>query len=247
MSLIEGPALFVAGVTAGLVGGVAGLASVVSYPALLATGLSPISANVTNTAALVFSGIGSTVGSRPELRGQRRRARVLGVTGLAGGLLGAVLLLLTPSDAFAKLVPWLIGFGSVAILLRRPPADPSGPTRDRPWVIGSVFAIAVYGGYFGAASGVLLLALLLASTAETLPQSNAMKNLVMGGANLVAAGVFALTGQVHWLAALPLALGFFCGGVLSPRVVRRLPVRPLRVLIALAGTAIAIRLAIQAY
>lgn len=247
MTVLEAPALLLAGIAAGLVGGVAGLASIVSYPALLAIGLSPVSANVTNTAALVFSGAGATMGSQPELRGQRRRVRVLGVAGLCGGLLGATLLLLTPSDTFAKLVPWLIGLSSLAILLPRPRAHPEGPSRDRNWVVGSVFGIAVYGGYFGAAAGVMLLALLLATTAETLPQSNAMKNFVLFAANLVAATIFAISGSVHWLAALPLAVGFFVGGMLAPRAVRRMPARPLRLLIAVAGAAIAIKLALQAY
>ena len=247
MTILEAAALVLAGVTAGLVGGIAGLASIISYPALLATGLSPVSANVTNTAALVFSGAGAALGSQPELRGQRRRVRVLGVAGLCGGLLGAVLLLLTPSDTFAKLVPWLIGASSLAILLPRPRADPDAPARDRRWVVGSVFAIAVYGGYFGAAAGVMLLALLLATTAETLPQSNAMKNLVLFGANLVAAVIFSIGGSVHWLAAVPLAGGFFLGGALAPRAVRRMPARPLRLLIAVAGALIAVKLGLQAY
>ena len=247
MTVVEAAALVLAGVAAGLIGGTAGLASIISYPALLAVGLSPVSANVTNTAALVFSGAGAALGSRPELRGQRRRVRVLGVAGLAGGLLGAALLLLTPSDTFAKLVPWLIGLSALAILLPRPRAEPDGPVRDRRWVVGSVFGIAVYGGYFGAAAGVMLLALLLATTAETLPQSNAMKNLVLFGANLVAALIFSIGGSVHWLAALPLAVGFFLGGMLAPRAVRRLPARPLRLVIAVAGVTIAIKLALQAY
>jgi uncharacterized membrane protein YfcA len=247
MSIAEAAGLLLAGLAAGLVGGIAGLASIVSYPALLAVGLSPVSANVTNTAALVFSGAGATLSSQPELRGQRRRVRVLGVAGLCGGLLGAILLLLTPSDTFAKLVPWLIGLSSLAILLPRPQAHPTGPARDRRWVVGSVFAIAVYGGYFGAAAGVMLLALLLATTPETLPQSNAMKNLVLFGANLVAAVIFSVRGSVHWLAVLPLAVGFFLGGTFAPRAVRRMPAGPLRLLIATAGAAIAIKLAIQAY
>ncbi|MFL6161303.1 MAG: sulfite exporter TauE/SafE family protein [Jatrophihabitantaceae bacterium] len=247
MTIVEPAALLLAGLAAGLIGGIAGLASIISYPALLATGLSPVSANVTNTTALVFSGAGAALGSRPELRGQRHRARVLGVAGLCGGLLGAALLLRTPPDTFAKLVPWLIGLSSLAILLPRPRAHPVGPARDRRWVVGSVFAIAVYGGYFGAAAGVMLLALLLATTAETLPQSNAMKNLVLFGANLVAAAIFSIGGAVHWLAVLPLATGFFLGGTLAPRAVRRMPAGPLRLLIAIAGTAIAIKLGLQAY
>jgi uncharacterized membrane protein YfcA len=247
MSIMEAAGLLLAGLAAGLVGGIAGLASIVSYPALLAVGLSPISANVTNTAALVFSGAGATLGSQPELRGQRRRVRVLGVTGLCGGLLGATLLLLTPSDTFAKLVPWLIGLSSLAILLPRPRAHPTEPAPDRRWVVGSVFGIAVYGGYFGAAAGVLMLAMILLVTGEGVPRGNAVKNVVLGIANAVAAVGYALFADVAWAAALPLAIGFFLGGRLGPRVVRRVPQTLLRRLIAVAGLGLAVHLGIDAF
>lgn len=247
MSIAEAAGLFLAGIGAGLFGGIAGLASIISYPALLAVGLSPVSANVTNTVALVFSGLGSAVGGRPELRSQRHRVRTLSLAGLAGGLLGAVLLLLTPSAAFAKLVPVLIGLSALAVLSPRPQVSPVGPTKDRPAVIGAVFGIAVYGGYFGAAAGVMLLALLLAATAETLAQSNAMKNFVLFLANLCAAVIFALVSSVHWLLVVPLAIGFFLGGLVAPPVVRRLPTGPLRLVIAAAGLGIAIKLGWQAY
>ena len=114
-------------------------------------------------------------------------------------------------------------------------------------MVAAVFAIAVYGGYFGAAAGVMLLALLLATTAETLAQSNAMKNFVLFLANLCAAVIFAVVSSVHWLLVLPLAIGFFLGGLAAPAVVRRLPTGPLRLVIAAAGLGIAIKLGWQAY
>src|SRR5579863_7639530 len=113
--------MVLAGFGGGLVGSVAGLASLVSYPALLAVGLPPVTANVSNTVALVASSIGSITGSRPELRGQRAQARRLAGISIAGGVIGGVLLLATPSSAFALIVPWLIGLASVAILVRRNP------------------------------------------------------------------------------------------------------------------------------
>jgi uncharacterized membrane protein YfcA len=115
--------LVLAGLGAGLVGSVAGLASLISYPALLATGIPPLSANVTNTVALVFNSVGSVSASRPELVGQRRRLVRLCAAGLAGGAVGAVLLLLTPSSAFEKLVPVLIASASAAILVQRSPRE----------------------------------------------------------------------------------------------------------------------------
>ncbi len=117
--------LALAGVGGGLTGSVAGLASLVSYPALLAAGLTPVAANVTNTVAIVASSIGSAAGSGPELRGQGLRLRRLAAVSAAGGAVGAALLLLTPSAAFERLVPWLIGTGSVAVLLRARPRPPT--------------------------------------------------------------------------------------------------------------------------
>jgi uncharacterized membrane protein YfcA len=246
---VEAVLLIIAGVAAGLIGSVAGLASLISYPALFAAGLPPISANVTNTVALVFSGVGSTLASRPELRQQRSRVPRLAVAGVAGGLVGAAFLLLTPGRAFEHIVPWLIGLASVAILVPRrafasrlleQDADSSG-------LAFGAFVIAVYGGYFGAAAGVVLLALLLLATGDTLPRSNALKNVVLCAANVVAATLFAVFSDVRWLAVLPLSVGFFVGGTLGPAFVRRAPSRGLRVGIAVAGLAVAVRLGWQAY
>lgn len=242
--------LVVAGFGGGLTGSMAGLASLVSYPALLAVGLPAVSANVTNTVALVATGVGSVWGSAPELRDQRRRARRLAVMAVAGGVTGGVLLLITPAGLFTRLVPWLIGAGSLAILARRggPPAVPAGDAAVPGWeVAAAVFAIAVYGGYFGAAAGVIMLAVLMWSTGEGLPRSNALKNLLLGVTNAVAAVAFAVFGPVRWAAAVPLAAGFLAGGRLGPVLVRRLPVGTLRVAIALAGLGLAVKLGLDAY
>lgn len=240
--------LVLAGFGGGLTGSMAGLASLVSYPALLAVGLAPVSANVTNTVALVFSSVGSVWGSAPELRGQRARARRLGVLAVAGGVAGGLLLLLTPGALFARLVPWLIGAGSLAILARRhaEPVDSDAPVPG--WeVAAAVFAIGLYGGYFGAAAGVIMLAVLMWSTGDGLPRTNALKNVLLGLANGVAAVAFAVFGPVRWTAVVPLAAGFLVGGRLGPVLVRRLPAGPLRLAIALAGLVLAVRLGLQAY
>jgi uncharacterized membrane protein YfcA len=240
--------LVLAGVGGGLCGSVAGLASLVSYPALLAVGLPPVTANVSNTVALVFSSIGSVWGSRPELHGQRARARRLGGIALGGGIVGAVLLLATPSESFALIVPWLIGLASLGILIRRNPARLVPASHPPTWTLAAgVFGIGVYAGYFGAAGGVLLLALLLATTAESLARSNALKNVLLGIANGVAAVAFVLFGPVHWSAVIPLAIGFLIGGRLGPIVVRRAPAGPLRTVIACAGLVLAVHLGLDAY
>ena len=241
--------LMLAGFGGGLTGSVAGLASLVSYPALLAAGLSPVTANVSNTVALVFSSIGSVSASRPELRGQRARAVRLGAIALAGGVTGGALLLATPSDAFALVVPWMIALASLAILVRRGSGPPAiGPHESSTWTLSvGVFLVAVYGGYFGAAAGVLLLAILLVTGTESLARSNAMKNLLLGLANGIAAVAFVFFGPVRWSAVVPLAAGFLVGWRLGPVIVRRAPAAPLRVLIACAGLLLALDLGLRAY
>src|SRR4051794_17299065 len=144
--------LLLAGIGAGLVGTVAGLASLVSYPALLAAGLSPVAANVTNTVALVGNAVGGIHGSRPELAGQRDRVRRLVPPAVIGGTAGGALLLLTPSDTFERIVPWLIGLGSAAVLLRPRPESLTGDhgRHDR-WLWWGVLLVGGFRGGFSAA------------------------------------------------------------------------------------------------
>jgi uncharacterized membrane protein YfcA len=248
--------LVLAGVGSGLIGSMAGLASLISYPALLATGMPPVTANVTNTTAMVLVGVGSVSASRPELEGQGRRLVPLAVAGVLGGSAGALLLLLTPSDAFERIVPWLIGGASVAILIQRPPpelavqgalARAAHSHRDQWWLPIAVFAISIYGGYFGAAAGVLMLAVFLLTTGEGLPRSNAMRNMILGVANTVAAVGFVLYASIAWSSALPLAIGLFLGSLIGPAVVRRAPQKALRRIIAVAGLGLAIYLGAGAY
>lgn len=240
--------LFLAGIGAGLTGSVAGLASLVSYPALLSVGLSPVSANVTNTVSLVFSSVGSVWGSRPELKGQRARARGLAIVAMAGGVLGGSLLLLTPSGQFARLVPWLIGGASLAVLIPRRSLAPAHAEEKPTWELALVvFLVGVYGGYFGAAAGVVLLAALMLMTGEPLPRSNALKNVLLGLANGVAAIAFAMFGPVHWVEAVPLAVGLLIGGRTGPIIVRHAPAGAIRFVIALAGIGLAVHLGLDAY
>jgi uncharacterized membrane protein YfcA len=245
------PVLVAAGVGAGLSASVAGLASLVSYPALLAVGLTPISANVTNTVALVFNGLGYVSASGPELEGQWRHLRWSAIAGLLGGLCGAGLLLETPSDSFKRIVPWLIGLASILVLTgpRLVPADRSD--RDQlhiPTGTGfAAFFIAIYGGYFGAAAGVAMIVLLQATVAAPFPRLNAIKNLVLTLSNLVAAIVFIVASSVQWQSCIPLAAGLFLGGRMGPAVVRALPAAAIRVAICVLGLGLAVWLGIEAY
>jgi uncharacterized membrane protein YfcA len=291
-------ALVGAGVLAGLVSTVISLASIVSYPALLAVGLPPLAANVTNTVALVGVGLGAAGGSRPELAGQGRLVARLGVLTVLGGATGAALLLLLPATSFEYVAPWLIGGASLMLLRRRPPVPPGTPPaapsaswaepgtgtepgtgaepgtgtepgtgaepgsgaglgmpaeapsgRERQPVGGRIalLAASVYIGYFGAAGGILMLAALTALLNQPLARTNAVKNMVSGLANGVAAVGFALFGPVRWAAAAPLAAGFVVGGWIGPALVRRLPAGPLRLLVAGCGLLVALKLGADTY
>jgi uncharacterized membrane protein YfcA len=249
LSFLEPSALFAVGVVAGLASSVAGLASLFSYPALLVAGLPPVSANVTNTVALVGSGLGSALGSRAELEGQGHRLLRLGALAVVGGVTGAGLLLVTPGEVFSLIVPWLIGFASVVIVVQPRPQflrtlHHGGDSRGL--TIG-VFLVAVYGGYFGAAAGVLLLALLLAASEAGLARSNALKNVVLAVANGVAALSFVVLGPVVWSAAVPLGIGCLLGGRVGPVVVRHAPARLMRVLIGIAGIGLSVKLGLDYY
>ncbi len=270
-TIAEAAVLLGVGVLAGIVSTVASLASVVSYPALLALGLSPVSANVTNTVALMFTAVGAAAGSRPELAGQVHRVRTLGLLTAAGGAAGAALLLLTPARGFEYAAPLLIAAGSLLLLRRQVPqagpsdadktADDSAPAgadsgpsregtsaRDSGWLSrAAVFGVAIYIGYFGAAGGILMLAVLIRMYAQSLARTNALKNVISGLANAVAGIGFAIFGPVRWSAALPLAAGFLIGGWIGPSLVRRLPARGLRIFVGTCGLAVAIRLAVSTY
>lgn len=248
--------LAVTGVAAGIVSTVASLASLVSFPVLLALGLPPLTANVTNTVALSFTAVGAAAGSRPELAGQGARVRRLGLITALGGAAGAALLLLTPARTFEAAAPVLIGGASLLLLIQPAAqeaaaggqAEATRPDRERSKPLtAALFGVAVYVGYFGAAGGILLLVVLIPMLSQSLARTNAVKNVVNGLANGVAAVGFAAFGPVRWVAVLPLAAGFLAGGWTGPKLVRLIPGRLLRILIGLGGIALAVRLGLSAY
>ncbi|ONH62453.1 transporter [Frankia sp. CcI49] len=238
---------------AGITSTVAGLASLVSYPALLAVGLEPRTANMTNTAALLFVALGAALGSRTELAGQGGRVARFGAATLTGGALGAVLLMTTPARAFELVVPWLIVGAAVLLVLSprlRPAAGDTaaGPLGPRgPGLLAAVFAVSIYTGYFGAGAGVALLAIMAVMIPEPLARVNAVKNVASGFSNAVAAVLFAVVGSVAWTAAAPLAAGLLAGGAIGPRIVRALPAELLRWIIAAAAVGLAVSLGLDAY
>ena len=239
--------LFLAGIGSGLTGYGAGLASVVSYPALLAVGLSPLAANATNTAALTGVALGGVGSARVELTGQRARIIRFGLAGVVGGAVGAGLLVVLPESTFAAVVPWLVLTGAVVLLLR-PWLQHLHRGRfpeNSPLVVAVVGLITVYGGYFGAGAGTLVTAALALVLTEPLVRVTALRAVVLGLANLVASLVLVARDLVVWTAMLPLALGMFLGGALAPRLLRRLPEVAVRLGVAAAGIALAVFLLID--
>lgn len=225
-----------------MVGTAGGISSLVSYPALLAVGISPLPANVTNLVALVASGVGSTLGSRPELRNQGARLRRWALPCAGGGTIGAILLLATPSSVFDWIVPFLVASASL-LLLVQPRITTWHQARPRRGTQAIMFAgvvgISVYSGYFGAGAGILLLAVLLVLVDQDLPRANALKNTLAMITNVIPAILFAAAGHVVWAAAVSLAVGAFAGGAIGPAVTRRAPERPLRIAICICGVALA--------
>jgi len=233
-----------AGLLAGAVNAVAGGGSLISFPALLAVGYPSVAANVTNSVALVPGYLGGSLAYREELRGQRRRALRLGAVSVAGGLLGAVLLDLSPPGVFEALVPFLILF-SCALLLAQPAAKRALDRRERASSgtvgahVGS-FLAAIYGGYFGAGLGIMLLAVLGLFLEEDLQRQNALKGLL----SLLIAGVagvyFALFSPVAWAAAAVMAVTSLMGGQLGVRLARRLSPAALRGVVIVFGVTVAL-------
>ena len=234
-----------AGVIAGIVGTAGGISSLISYPCLLAVGLSPLAASVTNIVALVATWPGSALASGPELEGRRRWLQRWALVAACGGLAGSVLLLSTPAGAFRSIVPYLIFFAALSLVLQpRLSAWQQGRhiRGQRLWLPSGLLFTSSYNGYFGAGSGVMMLALLLVTVDRRVAHANALKNMLVGAASVVSAVTLALFGHVHWLAALPLSVGAFAGSTIGPLVARRIPEGLLRWLVALTGLGLALRL-----
>ncbi|AMW10318.1 hypothetical protein A4E84_12815 [Streptomyces qaidamensis] len=245
LSIWEALAVFAAGTGAGTINTIVGSGTLLTFPVLLATGLPPVTANVSNALGLVPGSISGAIGYRAELRGQGRRALVLGLTALIGGLGGAVLLLALPSEAFDTFVPVLIALALVLVLMQPRLADvvrrrrgDAGAT-NRPYggpvlLVGLLLA-SVYGGYFGAAQGVLHLSLMGLFLDEDLQRVNAVKNILGAVVNGVAACVFLLVAEFDWTAVLLIAVGSALGGQIGAKVGKRLPPSALRAVIVAVG------------
>ena len=240
--------VLLAGGAAGLVNTVVGSGTLVTFPTLLALGVPPVVANVSNSVGLTPGSVSGAWATRDGLAGQRGRLLRLGTASLLGGIAGAVLLLKLPSAAFDAIVPVLIGLGCVLVVVQPALSRRVAARRDRlglagepaqgsVWLWLAVALTGVYGGYFGAAQGVLLIAALGIGLAETLPQVNAVKNVLAGIVNGIAGVVFILVSHVDWAVAGALAVGSVLGAQVGGRVGRRLPPLVYRVVIVVVGVA----------
>ncbi|WP_027006590.1 sulfite exporter TauE/SafE family protein [Conexibacter woesei] len=249
MDAADAVLLAAAGVTTGAINAVAGGGSLVSFPALIATGLSPLSANVSNLIATLPGYLSSAAASREELAGQRARVRLLAAASAVGAAIGTTLLLVGPADTFKKLAPWLILMACallaaqpfVARYVARSPAHHTAPRR----LVVSVGIASVYGGYFGAGLGIILLAALGLTLEEPLQRLNALKQVLSLTVAVVSAVAVALFGPVSWLSALVVGAGTLVGGRLGVGVARKLPDQVLRGAVIALGVTVAVVLLLR--
>ncbi|RKE21847.1 sulfite exporter TauE/SafE family protein [Streptomyces sp. TLI_171] len=245
MTLWEALAVLLAGIAAGTINTIVGSGTLITFPVLLAVGLPPVTANVSNTLGLAPGSLAGAIGYRAELAGQRHRLIRYGTASLIGGLIGAALLITLPSGAFDAIVPVLILTALVlvvvqprvarAMALRRAAGTLPAATDGGRLLLLGIGLTGVYGGYFGAAQGVLLLALMGMLLPDDLQTVNGIKNVLALIVNGVAAVFFLFTSTIDWTAAGLIALGATLGGVLGAKVGRRLPPVALRTLIVLVG------------
>jgi uncharacterized membrane protein YfcA len=239
--------LLIAGLVAGAVNAVAGGGSLLVFPALLAVGFAPLPANVTNSVAQWPGYLGNVLGVRVELRGQRRRILATSAVGVAGAIVGCILLLILPGAVFDAVVPALVLLASVVLALspqiKRWIGAPEPGAPDRTAVLlPAVFAAAIYGGYFGGALGVILISTLSLCAHDTLVRLNALKGFLSLVVASVTVVIFSLGAPVDWLAVALLAPATLIGGFLGGKLARRLPENVLRWSVVVLGVAVGLYL-----
>ncbi len=241
MTALEALAVLLAGSGAGMINAAVGSGTLITFPVLLAVGYPPLLANVSNNVGLVPGSVSAAFGYRRELAGQWQRTLRLASASVAGALVGAVALLVLPDDAFRAIVPVFIAAALVLVvvqprLARRLAERGRGPgIRGRRTTAAAVGLTGVYGGYFGAAQGIILVALLGIALPEPLQRVNAVKNVLAAAANGTAAVVFVLVANVSWRAVALIAVGSSAGALVGARYGRRLPPDVLRGLIVVVG------------
>ncbi|MCO4698207.1 sulfite exporter TauE/SafE family protein [Streptomyces sp. RO-S4] len=246
--------VFAAGIGAGALNAVVGSGTLVTFPVLLAVGLSPLTATVSNALGLVPGAVSGAIGYRRELAGQGRRVRRLGVGAALGGITGACLLLTLPAEAFETIVPCLVGLALVLVALQplisrtvrnRRPAD-RPVRRDGGWPLSTGLTLAsVYGGYFAAAQGIIYISLMGLVLDEPLQRLNAVKNVLVAVVNTVAATLFLFVADFDWTAVALVAAGSALGGQLGAMTGRRFRPAVLRALVVAVGTVALVQLLLR--
>lgn len=247
MNLLEGAIILLAGIAAGVINVIAGAGTLITFPTLLALGIPPVTANMSNTVGLVPGSIAGAYGYRRELKGQWRSVAWMALFSAIGGVVGGLLLLVLPEASFSAVVPYLLLVAAllsaiqprVARFVRRKSAETAHDTRPLSFgLVLGILATGVYGGYFGAAQGVVLLALLGILWSTDMHRANGAKNVLAGVANVVSAGIFISSGMVDWMVVLLIGVGSAAGGWLGARIGRLLPAVVLRtILVVVALTA----------
>jgi uncharacterized membrane protein YfcA len=241
-------AILAAAIAAGAINAAVGSGSLITFPMLLAFGFPPVVANVSNNVGLVPGNVSGAFGYREELSGQRGRLIRLGIASCAGSVAGACALLALPPGVFEVIVPALIIIACGLVVLQpRLSAWVAARGKERPEhggpvLFAGVFLAGVYGGYFGAAQGVLVIGLLGVFLTESLQRINAGKNVLVTIVNGSAAAVFVIFAHVNWLVVLLIAAGSSTGGVLGAKFGRRLPPLALRIIIVVIGVVAAVKL-----
>lgn len=232
---------------AGLVNAVAGGGTLISFPTLVALGLPTVSANITNTVALCPGYVGGTFAQRRELREHGRKLPSLFASAAAGGLAGGLLLVLTSEALFRGLVPFLILAACALLALQEPlrrrlaTAAAADEVRSSPSLLAAVFLASIYGGYFGAGLGIMLLAVLGIAMSDSLNRLNAIKQALSAVINILAALFFLFSRQVVWGMAAVMAVASLLGGSLGGRIASRLDPRWLRAIVLLLGVVVAVK------
>ncbi|OBQ53884.1 hypothetical protein A4U61_01920 [Streptomyces sp. H-KF8] len=246
MSIWEALAVFAAGIGAGTINTIVGSGTLITFPVLLATGLPPVTATVSNALGLIPGSVSGAIGYRAELKGQRRLVLRLCVAAAIGGLTGAMLLLALPATAFETIVPVLVALALVLVVLqprisarvqrRRARTGTAARTDGGPLLFGGILLASVYGGYFTAAQGIIYLSLMGMLIEDTLQRLNAVKNVLAAVVNSIAALFFLFVADFDWTAVLLIAVGSAIGGQVGAKVGRRLPPPALRAFIVVVGT-----------
>ncbi|MEJ6400945.1 sulfite exporter TauE/SafE family protein [Nicoliella lavandulae] len=241
--------LIVIGIISGIINSIIGMASLISYPAMISVGIPPVLANASNTVALICSGVSSILASLKELRGHLKI--VIPITALTaiGGLVGSLLLLHSSNAAFSKIVPFLIFFAACSILIPKKKQDgqKTGSKSILFWEYLILGLVGIYVGYFGAGAGVIMIAVLSKISDSPYHVYNATRNAATLAANFIASIIFILVAHVYWSAIIPLGIGLFIGGFIGPSIVRFIPTKVMRTSVGIFAFGLSIYLFIKAF